>query len=140
MNSGGPNLGLRISLGAIGLGQFLNGLFMLVSPDQWYAMVPGVTMTGPLNRHFIVDIGLMFVLSGALLAAGSWSGKTPATLALVGATWPALHAFFHVWGWIVHGLPRSVGILLSDSIGVMLISWLGLGFAYLNARAQRRNS
>lgn len=41
----------------LGIGGIANGLFMLVSPADWYFAVPGVTTTGPFNQHFVRDIG-----------------------------------------------------------------------------------
>ena len=48
----------RITL-AIGLGLLLaaNGFLMLADPAGWYAIVPGVPETGPLNPHFVREIG-----------------------------------------------------------------------------------
>ena len=38
---------LMIGVGIVtGLAALANGLFMLVSPDNWYLAVPGVTTTG----------------------------------------------------------------------------------------------
>lgn len=52
------------------LGVFLglNGVFMLAQPASWYAAVPGVLETGPLNTHFVRDIGAAYGLVGLGLA------------------------------------------------------------------------
>ena len=54
----------RLILVLLGLIHLANGLWMLTAPEAWYAAVPGVAMTGPLNHHFIQDIGLAFLASG----------------------------------------------------------------------------
>ena len=53
----------------LGAGLAANGLFMLADPAAWYALVPGVPMTGPLNAHFVRDIGCAYLVAGAALAA-----------------------------------------------------------------------
>lgn len=45
-----------------------NGTFMLFDPYGWYQAVPTVRFTGPPNQHFIRDIGLAYLASGAVLA------------------------------------------------------------------------
>jgi hypothetical protein len=47
-----------------------NGVHMLVDPSHWYASIPGVTASGPMNVHFIRDIGFIYLLSGAAFAFG----------------------------------------------------------------------
>src|SRR5262249_41518098 len=87
---------MRIAL-AIGLGLLLaaNGLFMLVDPARWYAMVPGVPETGPLNSHFVRDIGAAYAVTGvALVVLARDARAVPAALA--GALFLTLHAFVHV--------------------------------------------
>lgn len=55
---------------ALGLGLAANGLFMLISPANWYFAVPGVTTTGPFNQHFLGDIGLIFLLVAVAMLIG----------------------------------------------------------------------
>jgi hypothetical protein len=125
---------IRILLGILGLFHLVNGAAMLFAPESWYAAVPGVAMTGPMNHHFIQDIGLAYLASGAGLMLGAGSGRIAATLALAGATWPALHALLHVWGWIAHGIPRDANAFVSEAVGVVALAALGVLFAWLRAR------
>ena len=50
----------------------LNGVWMLLAPAHWYVHLPaGVPVYGPLNVHFIRDIGCTFSLLGlGLIFAG----------------------------------------------------------------------
>ncbi len=81
----------------VGLLSVLNGVTMLVDPVGWYERVPGVAATGPFNHHFVLDIGLAFIASGAgLLAAAIRWALWPAGLA--GSVFLALHALLHLWG------------------------------------------
>src|SRR5579871_1365158 len=71
---------VRILLLLLGISHIVNGLFMLIAPAEWYASVPGVTATGPFNPHFILDIGMAFVASGAGLMLGARRGASAAIL------------------------------------------------------------
>lgn len=52
-------------LGAINVG---NGLWMLFYATSWYENIPAaVHETGPLNVHFVHDIGLVYLLAGIAL-------------------------------------------------------------------------
>jgi uncharacterized protein YjeT (DUF2065 family) len=56
---------MRIKLAwVLGLLAVVNGVFMLAVPAAWYAIVSGVTNSGPLNAHFIRDIGAAFLVAG----------------------------------------------------------------------------
>ena len=123
-------------LGLIGLFYLATGLFMTGAPDGWYAATPGVVGTGPMNHHFIVDIGLAFLASGAGMLVGLRGGATAAVFALAGATWPAMHAFFHVVEWLTNGFPRDLGVAATEVIGVVLVSFAGFALAFLQARKE----
>jgi hypothetical protein len=122
---------LRAGLALLGLFHLGNGLWMLVAPDGWYAAVPGVNMSGPINHHFVADIGLAFVASGAGLLLGARNMRSAGAFAVAGATWPALHALLHVWGWVHMGLPASASVAMSEGVGVMLIGAVGAALAWL---------
>ena len=82
---------------ALGLGAIANGLFMLISPANWYFAVPGVTTTGPFNQHFLRDIGLIFLLIGIAMLTGAARPATRVTLWSLAALWLGGHALFHFW-------------------------------------------
>lgn len=87
---------MRVVLTSL-LGFFLiaNGLFMLVDPAVWYAHVPGVPETGPLNLHFVRDIGCAYVVAGTALIGYAFEERLrPAALA--GALFLTLHAVVHI--------------------------------------------
>src|ERR1700722_6770907 len=96
---------VRAGLLLLGLIHLGNGLWMMLAPDGWYAAVPGVSMTGPINHHFIADIGLAFVASGAGLLLGARNMHAAGAFAVAGSAWPALHALLHIWGWVHMGFP-----------------------------------
>jgi len=127
---------VRILLVIIGLIHLFGGLWMLADPMAWYGAVPGVALTGPANHHFISDIGLAFVASGAGLCCAAGSGLRNASLALAGSIWPVLHALLHVYGWFVRGAPSTPATAFTEIVGVVLIGALGFGLAWINARKE----
>jgi len=127
-------MAVRVLLLILGLSHIANGLFMLVSPAEWYATVPGVMLTGPFNQHFILDIGMAFIASGAGLAFGMRVGRTAAVFACAGAVWPALHALIHVEGWTMHGI--APGTFVSELVGVAGLALLGVVLAWARVKGE----
>jgi hypothetical protein len=127
---------VRALLILLGLFHIANGAFMLVAPGLWYAMVPGVIDTGPLNQHFVYDIGMAFVASGAMLALGARAGRSAAIIACAGAAWPALHALIHIEGWTMYGFPADAHVAVSEAAGVVGLAVLGIVFAWLRVRGE----
>jgi hypothetical protein len=119
-------MSIRIAFVFLGLFNLANGLYMLAAPEAWYAAVPGVAASGPMNTHFIADIGLAFVASGVGQLLAMRTSQAGAAFALAGSVWPALHAGLHVWGWFLHGLPMQSSVLLSEVVGVVGTSALGM--------------
>ncbi len=70
-----------------------NGVYMFVDPPGWYAAVPGVPDTGPLNHHFVRDIGIAYFTAGVALAwsahSAGWRASALAALFIGG------HALLH---------------------------------------------
>jgi hypothetical protein len=84
-----------VSAVMLGLVLAANGLAMLYDPGGWYGLVPGVPDTGPLNAHFVRDIGCAYMVAGGALVwlAGDARAR-PAALAA--AVFLTLHALVHV--------------------------------------------
>ena len=53
------------------LAALANGTFMLIAPFAWYEWLGTVKATGPANGHFLRDIGIAYLVSGALLSYGA---------------------------------------------------------------------
>ena len=86
-----------VVLGLFGLGNLANAAWMLVAPVHWYLNLPaGVPDFGPLNEHFVRDIGCIYLLMGAALAAAAFVPRW--RVAAVGAVtlFHLLHAVVHV--------------------------------------------
>jgi hypothetical protein len=127
---------VRIGLILLGIFHAVNGMYMLFAPEQWYAAVPGVPSTGPINQHFIQDIGLAFFASGVGLILGARAGVAAAAFALAGAAFPTLHAIMHVSMWFSHGFPQGAQLMLSEYIGVAGLSFLGAALAWSRGRKE----
>ncbi|MGH6871854.1 MAG: hypothetical protein ACREHE_10135 [Rhizomicrobium sp.] len=124
----------RWVLALFGLFHVVNGLAMLAAPDAWYAAVPGVSATGPINHHFITDIGLAFLASGAGMLFALGTGRAAASFALAGSAWPALHALFHIWEWFAEHLPNTPTLWASEALGVVTAGLLGFALALMRFR------
>jgi len=111
----------------------LNGLSMLVDPFGWYDFVGTVKATGPANGHFIRDIGLAYLASGALLAYAVPALPLRWGAAGVGAGWLLVHGLLHVWE--VLSEVCSPEVFWRDAPGVLGPPLLALaGVAILAAR------
>ncbi len=129
-------MAVRLMLLILGTFHLLNGLYMLAAPMAWYMAVPGVSASGPLNHHFIADIGLIFVASGTGLILGARKGLRAAVWATAGAAWPALHAVLHIWGWFANGFPATGPLIASEVLGVVGIGALGVALAFARNRQE----
>lgn len=89
----------------VGLASLANGLWMLADPATWFTQIPAaVADTGPLNRHFVHDVGVAYVISGI---AALWCARA-------GAAAYAAHLgvmLFYVGHALVHVAEISVGLL-----------------------------
>lgn len=133
---------LCLTLGmALGVGSAANGLYMLAKPEPWYYAIPGVTMTGPFNQHFVRDIGLIYLLTGAALITGTLRPQVRVALWGVPTLWLAGHALFHFWEVAVgicsaDAIPRDfLGVTLPAILTGALTAW-----AARTARANRRST
>ena len=80
-----------------GLVALANGVFMLVSPLDWYGFVPTVRFTGPYNGHFVRDIGAAYLACGVLLGWALRDLRARRVAVLAGALWLSLHALVHLY-------------------------------------------
>jgi hypothetical protein len=85
-----------IVLGLLALSNLGNGAWMLADPAHWYATLPaGVPDFGPLNEHFVRDIGCAFAIQGLALGVAAFVPSW--RVAACGAV-----AFFYVFHALVH--------------------------------------
>ena len=121
---------LLLAVGVYALG---NAGYIWVATGHWYATVPGVAATGPLNIHFARDVGLVFLSSGlALLWAGHRGDRSAA---LCGASWLGLHALYHIWIWVARGVPADL-VALTNLLGIQLPALAALWAALAMTRME----
>lgn len=110
----------------------INGAVMLAAPGLWYASVPGVVDSGPLNVHFVCDIGMTYLLLGAACGAGVFWRTSALALWLFAATWLGAHAIFH----IIEAFdgPATLATLTRDFVGVTLPALMGIALAFSASR------
>ncbi|WP_448569521.1 hypothetical protein [Thalassotalea ganghwensis] len=116
---------LAILLGVLGIA---NGVFMIVSPEPWYWLVPGVPDRGPFNQHFLRDIGIIYLLNGASFILGALYTNARFAMWLMPSVWLAGHAVFHLWEVFV-GI-CSVNSLSEDFSGVTLPALVAIGLTF----------
>lgn len=116
----------------LGLSSIVNGTLMVLTPESWYWLVPGVPDRGPFNQHFVRDIGFLYLLMGAAFIYGALVVKYREALWSMSAAWLSVHAVFHVWE-VAVGIcgPQS---LIEDFAGVTLPALIALWLVYTNKR------
>jgi hypothetical protein len=86
-----------IALGIFAFSNLANGIWMLIDPVHWYYNLPaGVPDFGPLNEHFVRDIGCIFFILGAALALAAYAPRWRVAACALNAAFYVLHALVHV--------------------------------------------
>ena len=122
-----------IVLGIFALSNLGNGVWMLASPGHWYENLPAaVPDFGPLNEHFVRDIGCIFTLLGLALAYAAFAPRWRVAACGAAAAFYGLHALVHVVD-TMRGLvgPRHWMI---DLPGVYLPALILIGLTWLISR------
>ena len=114
----------RAVLGLIALLLAVNGLAMLGWPESWYYAVPTVPYTGPLNEHFVRDIGCAYLTSAGALGWFAHDPLRARPAALTGITFLLAHAGVHLADAAAGRC--SPHHLAEDSVGVFLLPLLAL--------------
>lgn len=115
----------RIIAAVLGVGGAANAVFMLAAPALWYDSVPGLPHTGPFNPHFVMDIGVAYLVAGLALIARAWRPRYwPAAIA--GAAFMIGHAIIHVLD-IVTERTGNVGVdVWLVIVPALLATWAAL--------------
>ena len=96
------------ALAIFGVANLGNAAWMLADPAGWYAGLPAaVPDTGPLNTHFVRDIGSAFAVMGAALLLAAVRPALRAPMIAAVALFYVLHALVHVTDTIAGRLPAS---------------------------------
>ena len=83
--------------GVLGAVTVLNALWMLAAPVHWWQELPaGVPDFGPLNEHFVRDIGSTFLTLGAALLWGAFVPSVRRAALVFVTMWNVAHSVVHV--------------------------------------------
>jgi uncharacterized protein YjeT (DUF2065 family) len=113
----------------------VNGVFMIVAPETWYELVPGVTDTGPFNQHFIRDIGIIQLFLGVAFGVGLIRTELRVGLWTAATLWLIAHAVFHLWEVAVGICSQSV--ILRDFPAVTLPAIIGVVLTFRAVNSSR---
>lgn len=80
----------------LGLGLLPVAAVMLVAPAFWYELFPGVLESGPLNHHFVRDLGCAFLAAGGALFYAAAKPRNAHSLVAAAAALLVLHAIVHL--------------------------------------------
>lgn len=128
-------LGLVLLL--FGLGNLANALWMLSAPASWYLNVPAsVPDFGPLNEHFVRDLGAMFLVAGTLLLYSAFQESWRKSGVALNLGWYAVHCFIHVYD-TLRGAVQPVHFLIDLPL-VYVPTVLLAGLAFLVRRSSAR--
>ena len=129
----------RTLAGALGFGLTVNALIMFVDPTLWYHHLPGVSASGPLNLHFVRDIGCADLVAGGVFLARAFSPSLARSGLMTAAGFLCLHAGVHVWELV--GARHDVGHHLArDLVPVYLPAALAAWLAAAAVRTTRTST
>jgi len=119
-----------IVLGIFALSNLLNGVWMLADPPHWYLNLPaGVPDFGPLNEHFVRDIGCAFVVQGVALGIAAFVPRWRVAACGIVALFYVLHALVHVWDTVrglvgpEHWVIDLSGVYVPAAV-MLLLTWM----------------
>ena len=76
----------------------VTGIEMFFFPGAWFfRLVPGVTETGPFNRHLVMDGGTFFLAVGIGLVAAALNPRGNAIAIVVAAVAGIMHSILHLY-------------------------------------------
>jgi len=106
---------LRVTLAVIAAFLAANGAYMLATPAVWYYSIDSVPLTGPLNVHFVRDIGCAYLAAsiGVMCAALRRDWLLPGGLAALG----------FIGG---HALVHAAEALAGQAQGLSAVDLLGI--------------
>jgi hypothetical protein len=123
--------GWTIALALLGAGSLVNGIWMLLDPPGWYVNLPAaVPDTGPLNEHFVRDIGSAFIVMGIGAVVAGFRPALRLPFMALTSLFYWLHALVHVTDTLAGRLPPShwgidfPGVYLPAILLAVVVAWL----------------
>ena len=116
----------RIVAAVLAVALAANALAMLIAPLWWYGAVPGVVTTGPLNPHFVADIGMIYLVVAGGLGWFAWRPGQGWPALVAAAAFLVLHGLVHIRDAVMS--PVCGHDLLRDLPGVfvpaLIVAWI----------------
>ncbi|GGX56340.1 hypothetical protein GCM10007385_26300 [Tateyamaria omphalii] len=103
------------------------GILMWTQPQLWYSNTPGVAPMRPFNMHFVRDFALVFGTSGLAVLYAARSRNHD--VLIVGLSWLALHALYHLVTWANRGFAFDL-VAFVNLLGIQLPVWTCLAIAF----------
>ena len=90
--------GWTIALALLGASSLVNGVWMLLDPPGWYVNLPAaVPDTGPLNEHFVRDIGTAFLTLALAFVWAAYAPRWRPPLLAIATFFLVAHAGLHLF-------------------------------------------
>ncbi|MEM7729582.1 MAG: hypothetical protein AAF311_09935 [Pseudomonadota bacterium] len=124
----------RIVLASVAALFLVTSIAMFLAPSTVFHTLPGATMTGPFNRHFVMDVGIVFFVCGLAIVWGM--RKRDATALMFAFAWPCLHALLHLYMWVMRSFALDLPAAANFGL-IQLPAWLGLWAAIGSVKAWR---
>ena len=115
-------------------------LVMLFDPSIWYDAFPGVSDTGPLNPHFVRDLGCAFLVEAGVLLVYALARTPPVSALAAMAAFVSLHALVHAGELFKMTGLEAAQVLLRDLPAVYLPPVLLIWFTISAARRARADA
>ena len=126
-----------IGLALAGVANLANAAWMLLDPAGWYATLPAaVPDTGPLNAHFVRDVGGAFAATGVALLWAAFQPRLRVPMLALASVFYVLHALIHVGDTLAGRLPASHWLI--DAPGVYVPALVMIAVTLAAARAAPR--
>ncbi|CAF4433231.1 unnamed protein product [Rotaria socialis] len=118
----------------------MHALWVLIAPEHWYHNLPaGVPEFGPINVHFIRDLGCVFLLHGVGLVFAAFNVSYRLPLFTMNTAFYVLHMFVHVHEVVSGRIRMDETTITFTEIQPLLYRFHKLTHLTLNVRGSAEN-
>jgi hypothetical protein len=130
---------LKLGFALGGIFSLAVGVWMLAAPANWYDVFPaGIPDTGPMNAHFIRDLGGWYMAGGVLLLFALTSPRRYGGVALIVTLVSyGAHAATHISDLITNRLPASHWLIDTLLVFMPVIAWVVLLWVWWTLQGER---
>lgn len=130
---------LKLGFAIGGIFSLSIGVWMLAAPANWYEVFPaGIPDTGPLNAHFVRDLGGWYTAGGVLLLFALSNARRYGGVALIVTLVSyGAHAATHISDLVAHRLPASHWLIDTLLVFMPVLAWLVLLWVWWTLQGER---